>query len=206
MPKILYNVPNMLSFYRIVCVPVLAGFFFIEKMVPGFGGIATFINCFLFFWACISDLADGMIARYTGQTSTFGKFIDHASDKILIGGVLMLLVAFDRLTDFWIIPALIIFLREILVAGLREFLGQYNVAVPVSWMGKSKTAVQMFAMGFLMAGNYGPSVVPHSLLTGYITFLIATAMTVISGWDYLKAGLQTLKKLEEEKTPEVSPS
>lgn len=195
LPKAFYNLPNLLSFYRIACVPVLLFFFYIG------GSTATWINCFLFFWACISDLADGMIARRTGQTSVFGQFIDHASDKILIGGVLLLLLAFDRLTGLWIIPALIIYVREILVAGLREFLGQYNVAVPVSWMGKMKTAVQMFAMGFIMAGDYGPDLVPYSMQIGYVAFIAATFMTVVSGWDYLKAGLDTLKRLETEASP-----
>src|ERR1700677_5010199 len=107
MPKFLYNLPNLLSFYRIAVVPVLTLFFFIG------GPEATWINAFLFFWACISDYADGVIARSTGQTSVFGKFIDHTSDKILIGGVLLLLVAFHRLEGIWIICALIIFSREI---------------------------------------------------------------------------------------------
>jgi cardiolipin synthase len=161
--------------------------------------MATWINVFLFFWACVSDYLDGVIARKSGQVSVFGKFIDHTSDKILIGGVLLLLVAFGKLTGIWLVFALIIFLREILVSGLREFLGQYNVAVPVSWMGKFKTAVQMFGCGFVMAGNYGSALVPHSYEIGLFGFFAATVMTVLSGWDYLKAGLETLQKLEAEK-------
>jgi cardiolipin synthase len=198
MPK-LYNIPNLLSFYRIAVVPVLTLFFFIEKYFPGLGAVATWINVFFFFWACVSDYLDGVIARSTGQSSVFGKFIDHTSDKILIGGVLLLLVAFGRLTGIWIVFALIIFSREILVAGLREFLGQYKVDVPISWLGKWKTAVQMFASGFVMAGDYGSSLVPHSYGIGLFAFLIATVMTVLSGWDYLKAGLETLHELDAEK-------
>lgn len=197
MPKGIFSLPNLLSMYRIAVIPVLLFFFYIG------GETATWINCFLFFWACITDFADGMVARYTNQTTTFGKFIDHASDKILIGGVLLLLIAFDLLTGLWLIPALIIFLREILVSGLREFLGQYNVAVPVSWMGKWKTAVQMVASGFLMSGEYGEKLVPHAHLIGLTALVLATVMTVLSGWDYLKAGFATLQKIEAEKTPEV---
>lgn len=194
MPKILFNIPNLLSLYRIICLPLLTLFFFIG------GAMATWINVFLFFWACVSDYLDGVIARKTGQISIFGKFIDHTSDKILIGGVLLLLVAFGRITGIWIVFALIIFVREILVSGLREFLGQYNVAVPVSWMGKLKTAVQMFASGFIMAGDYGQALIPHAYGIGLLAFFLATVMTVVSGWDYLRAGLDTLKKLETEKT------
>ncbi len=197
MPKFVFNIPNLLSFYRIIVVPLLTLFFFIG------GPVATWIAVFLFFWACVSDYLDGAIARRTGQSSIFGKFIDHTSDKILIGSVLMLLVAFGQLNGVWILCALIIFIREILVSGLREFLGQYNVAVPVKWMGKWKTAVQMFASGFVMAGNYGPKLVPHSYAIGKGAFLIATLMTVISGWDYLNAGIKTLRRLETEKAQSV---
>ena len=193
MPKFLYNIPNMLSFYRIAVVPVLTLLFFFDNAVT------TWINVFLFFWACVYDYLDGVIARSTGQTSVFGKFIDHTSDKILIGSVLLLLVAFGRLTGVWIVLALIIFTREILIAGLREFLGQYKVDVPISWMGKFKTAVQMFASGFLMAGIYGDAFIPHAYDIGKFAFLIATVMTVLSGWAYLKAGLETLHKLDAEK-------
>ena len=193
MPKFLYNIPNLLSFYRIAVVPVLTALFFFDSAV------ATWINVFLFFWACVSDYLDGVIARKTGQSTIFGKFIDHTSDKILIGGVLILLVAFGRLTGVWIVLALIIFTREIMVAGLRDFLGQYKIDVPISWMGKWKTAVQMFASGFVMAGDYGPSLVPHAYAIGLFAFVIATVMTVVSGWDYLKAGIETLRRLDAEK-------
>ena len=187
------NIPNMLSAYRIVLVPILAYFFFVG------GETATWINVVLFFFACLSDYFDGAIARSTGESTTFGKFLDATSDKILIGSVLLLLIAFNRITGIWIVPALIIFIREILVSGLREFLGQYNVAVPVTWIGKWKTAVQMFASGFLMAGEYGPSVVPHSVEIGLVAFVIATIMTLISGADYLIAGIKTVKEIDSKR-------
>jgi len=194
MPKFLFNVPNMLSLYRIAVLPILTVFFFIG------GEWATWVNIFFFFWACVSDYLDGVIARYTNQSSIFGKFIDHTSDKIMIGGVLFLLVAFGLIHGIWIACALIIFTREILISGLREFLGQYKVDVPISWMGKWKTAVQMFASGFLMAGPvYGPEFIPGAYYIGEFAFLIATIMTVLSGWAYMKAGLDTLQRLEAEK-------
>ena len=194
MVKALFNIPNLLSLYRIAVIPVLTLFFFIG------GPVATWINVTIFFFACISDYLDGVIARSTGQTSIFGKFLDATSDKILIGGVLLLLVAFDRLTGVWIIPALIIFLREILVAGLREFLGLYNVSVPISRLGKWKAAVQMIASGFLIAGDYGAALVPYSLEIGLTVFLAATVMTAVSGWNYVSAGIETIRRLDAEKS------
>jgi cardiolipin synthase len=198
--KSIANIPNLLSFYRIAVVPVIAFFFFVADAGVAWMSpmTAIWINITLFFFACWSDYFDGVIARRTGQSTVFGQFIDHASDKIMIGGIMLLLIAFGRLTEYWIIPALIIYIREILVAGLREFLGQYNIAVPVSWMGKWKTAVQMFSSGFLIAGDYGDALIPHAHDIGLWSFLAAMVMTVVSGWDYLRAGLSTLRKLEKK--------
>ena len=187
------HIPNFLSAYRIAVVPVMTLLFFIG------GETATWINVVLFFFACVSDYLDGVIARSQGYTSVFGKFLDSTSDKILIGSVMLLLVAFDRLTGLWIIPALIIFSREILVAGLREFLGLYKISVPISMMGKLKAAVQMIASGFLVAGEYGYKLVPHSMEIGLGVFLIAALMTLISGYDYLQAGIKTIRELDEKK-------
>jgi len=193
MSKFKRNIPNMLSAYRIALVPIMTVLFFIG------GETATWINVVLFFFACWSDYFDGVIARSQGYTSVFGKFLDATSDKILIGSVMLLLIAFDRLTGFWIIPALMIFIREILVSGLREFLGQYNISVPISRMGKIKTLIQMTASGFLIAGEYGPHIVPYSMEFGLTIFLIASIITVVSGYAYLKAGIKTINELDKKK-------
>ena len=192
MSKLMYNTPNLLSAYRIAIIPILTLFFYIG------GETATWINVVIFFFACVSDYLDGVIARSTGQTSIYGKFLDATADKIMIGGVLILLVAFDRLTGIWIIPALIIFIREILVSGLREFLGLYKISVPISRTGKLKTLSQMTACGFIMAGDYGSALIPYSYEFGLFALLVATFMTVLSGWEYMKAGLKTIHKLDAE--------
>ena len=147
------------------------------------------INVFFFFWACISDYLDGVIARSTGQSSVFGKFIDHTSDKILIGGVLFLLVAFHRLTGIWIVFALIIFTREILVAGLREFLGGLRVSLPVSQLAKWKTTLQLIALGALILAGALPQW-PWVHSVGLAALWGAAILTCITGWDYLRVGLK----------------
>ena len=190
--RIMFNVPNLLSMYRIACVPVIMLLSFFD------GPVATWVNVFIFFWACISDLLDGIIARKTGQITVLGRFLDATSDKILVGGVLLILICFDKITGVWMIPALIIFVREIFISGLREFLGLYKISVPVSWMGKWKATVQMAASGFLMAGEYGESVVPHSIFIGKILLLAATVLTALSAWDYMKKGYETIRSLEEK--------
>jgi cardiolipin synthase len=191
MAKVMYNIPNLLSAYRIAVVPLITVCFYID------GYLAIWTATWLFFAACWSDYFDGVIARRMGQTSAIGKFLDSSADKVLVGGIMLLLVGFHRLTGIWIAAALIIFVREILIAGLREFMAFQNVDVPVSWMGKWKAAVQMVASGFLIAGEYGENVVPHSMAIGYALFLVATIMTVVSGWDYLKKGYETMISMDD---------
>ncbi len=192
MDKLKRNIPNLLSAYRIVAVPVLLAFFFVGTEQ------AIWTNTIIFFIACWTDYFDGVIARRNNYSSVFGKFLDATSDKILIGSVLLMLIAFERLTGYWIIPALLIFVRELLVSGLREFLGQYKISVPISWAGKCKTAVQMLASGFLIAGDYGYKIVPYSMEIGLGIFVVATILTLVSGFAYLKIGLKTINIIDAE--------
>lgn len=186
------QIPNMLSAYRIAVVPFLTFFFYIGTET------AIWINCALFFIACWSDYFDGKIARKTGYVSAFGKFIDTTSDKVLIGCVLMLLIAFGRITDYWVIPALILFTREIVITNLRGVMGVYKVVVESTWTGKYKALAQMVASGFLMAGEFGPKIVPHSMEIGKVALLVATILSIVSGWDYIKAGISVIRKADRE--------
>jgi cardiolipin synthase len=135
------NIANLLTLFRILIIPVLVALFFIP------GPIATWSAVVLFVVAAITDFFDGYFARALNQVSAFGKFLDPIADKLIVTVTLFLLVAFDRLEGLWIIPALIILIREVLIAGLREFLGPYKVTVPVSKTAKWKTTVQLFAIG-----------------------------------------------------------
>lgn len=191
-----YNIPNMLCYFRLAVIPFMILFFYFDNAVT------AWINVVLFGLAGASDFFDGRIARATGQTTIFGKFLDASTDKMLVGAALMLLLAFGRLSGFWILPAIIIYLREILISGVREFMGLYNVNVPISKLGKWKLTVQMFFIGFLIAGEYGEMLIPHAFLIGKIGFLFAAVITVISGWDYVKKAWQTLDTLDENKVTE----
>jgi cardiolipin synthase len=194
-PSIVFNVPNLLCYYRIVIIPVMVGLFYFDNAVT------AWLNVFLFALAGLSDFLDGKIARATGQTTLLGKFLDSSTDKMLIGALLMMLVAFDRLDGVWIIPAMIIFLREILIAGVREFMALYNVIVPISKMGKWKMTIQMFFIGFLIAGEYGEMLIPYAYDIGKIGFLFATVITVTSGYDYMRQAWKTIQEIDgKEKT------
>ncbi|HEX2752246.1 MAG TPA: CDP-alcohol phosphatidyltransferase family protein [Alphaproteobacteria bacterium] len=190
--SMLLSIPNLLCYYRLALIPVMGYLFYVDTVW------ATWLNIFLWSLAGLSDFLDGRIARATGQTSIFGKFLDASTDKLLVGTALMLLIAFDRLEGVWIIPAIIIYLREILISGVREFMALYNVVVPISLLGKWKLTIQMLFMGFLIGGEHGEMYVPYAYDIGKYGFLLATAITVISGWDYVAGAWKTIRKIDEE--------
>jgi len=190
--SMLLSVPNLLCYYRLALIPVMSYLFYVDT------AWAAWLNIFLWTLAGLTDFLDGRIARATGQTSIFGKFLDSSTDKLLVGTALMLLIAFDRLEGVWIIPAVIIYLREILISGVREFMALYNVVVPISLLGKWKLTIQMLFMGFLIGGEYGELYVPYAYDIGKYGFLLATAITVISGWDYVAGAWKTIRKIDEE--------
>jgi cardiolipin synthase (CMP-forming) len=194
MSSTMYNIPNMLCYFRVLVIPVMIALFYFD------GPTAAWINTVLFSLAGLSDFLDGRIARATNQTTLLGKFLDSSTDKMLVGAALMLVVAFGRLDGLWITAAIIIFLREILIAGIREFMALYNVIVPISKLGKWKATIQMVALGFIFAGPYGDGLIPHAFDIGKFLFFIATIITVVSGWDYMKKGFETMKALDNTKT------
>jgi len=190
--KTLTGTANILTMTRIVLIPIMIALFYIP------GPIAAWTNLFLFAIAGITDFFDGYIARNNNETSAFGKFLDSIADKLVVIIILIMLIAFDRLEGLWVLPAAIIVSREILVSGLREFLGPYNIQVHVTKLAKWKTTVQMVTMGFLIAGDYGYDLVPYALEIGRYGLTIAAILTVITGWSYLKAGFETIEELDKK--------
>lgn len=196
----LRHLPNILTISRIVLLPVLIGLFYVP------GADAAWAALWIYTFCAITDFFDGYLARKFGSTSGFGTFLDPISDKILVVSLLMALAAFDRLEGFWVIPAIVILAREFLISGLREYLGPQNVKVPVSRLAKWKTGFQMTALGFLIIGDYGDatmqavfgfvfrdSQIVGALLTGQLLLTLAAIITLITGWNYLKAGIAHIK-------------
>ena len=130
--------------------------------------------------ACITDFFDGYLARARGEISRFGRFLDPVADKLLIASVILMLCAFDRISGFAILAALVILCREILVSGLREFLATLRTGLPVSGLAKWKTTIQMFALGFLIVGTEAPDWIP-AIMIGEIGLWAAAALTLITG-------------------------
>lgn len=198
-PKGVFSIPNMLCYFRVAYLPVMVLLFYLDDFWQAENiSWPAWTNVILFTLAGLSDFLDGKVARLLKQETLLGKFLDSSTDKMVVGVALLCLVAFDRLDGIWIIPALIIYLREILISGMREFMALYNVSVPVTWMAKWKLTIQMLFIGFLIAGDYGDALVPHALAIGKAGFLVATVLTVWSGWDYMRIGWKTIKSLEAE--------
>ena len=179
----LFTLPNLLTLLRIVAiVPIVALFYVDERGGPwaAFG---------LFAAAGITDWFDGYLARATGQVSKLGRFLDPIADKLLVAAVILMLVATGGLAGLAVLPGLVILIREITVSGLREYLAEVQVSVPVSNLAKWKTAIQMVALGVLIIGDAGPASLP-TVFVGEVLIWIAAGLTLITGFDYLRAGLK----------------
>ncbi len=183
----LYSLPNILTISRILAIPLIVALFWIE------GDTVRWATMALFTLAGVTDYFDGMLARSMGRISNLGRFLDPVADKLLVSALLIMLVWSGDISGLVILPALVILCREILVSGLREFLAGIKVGVPVSSLAKWKTGVQMVALGFLIVGTAGP-VFWHPELTttalGETLLWIAALLTLITGYDYLQAGLK----------------
>lgn len=188
----LWNIPNALTLFRIAIIPVLVFLFYMET------AWAIWSALILYILAAVTDFFDGWIARRTNQMSAFGRFLDPIADKLFVAAILVLLAGFDRLPGLWLVPAIVILMREILIAGLREFLGPYKVTLPVSKLAKWKTGAQMTAIGFLMIGAHGDVILPYTLLIGQCGLVCAAFLTVITGWDYMKQGIRTIRDLDAQ--------
>ncbi len=177
------SLPNIITLVRIFLIPLIIFLMYVPTETTAWLALT------LYTVACASDYLDGYLARKMNEVSDIGKFLDPIADKIMIGSLLIALAAIDRLDGIWVVPAIVILVREFLVSGLREYLGPKNVTLPVSQMAKWKTTLQMIALGFLVMGDYGNDVLPFTLLIGQIGLTIAAVLTVTTGWNYMKAGL-----------------
>ncbi|MDE2384624.1 MAG: CDP-diacylglycerol--glycerol-3-phosphate 3-phosphatidyltransferase [Alphaproteobacteria bacterium] len=176
--------PNVLTYGRIVAVPVLAALLI-------YGGItARWVAVAIYVAAAITDFFDGYLARLWKQQSALGRMLDPIADKVLVSVVLLVLAADGILVGGSMWAAIIITAREVLVSGLREFLMELRVSVPVTKIAKWKTTVQLISIGFLIAGPAGDALVPIITYAGIVLLWIAAALTLYTGYDYFRAGLR----------------
>lgn len=186
-----FNLPNMLTYFRILCVPLLA-LCFLNPHAFASGTQARWTALVIFALASITDWFDGYLARAWNQTSNIGRMLDPIADKLLVSVSLLLLAADPARTILgWTLwAAIIILCREILVSGLREYLAALKVSVPVSRLAKWKTTVQMLAIGVLLVGPALDRIWAYSTKSGIVLLWIAALLTLYTGYDYFRAGLK----------------
>jgi len=176
------TVPTMLTLLRIALVPVLVLFFYLPF------GWSNFACVTIFVLAAVTDIADGYIARKTGQMSRFGEFLDPVADKIMVATALILLVQRQGSHEaIFAVAAAVIVGREITISALREWMAEIGERslVSVSWVGKTKTGFQMTAISFLLYhDNMG--FIPTALI-GELLLYLAAILTLWSMWSYLQS-------------------
>jgi cardiolipin synthase len=182
------SLPNLLTLSRICVIPVLLALLYFHSP------LTRWIALILFAFAGLTDYLDGYLARHRGEVSAFGRFLDPIADKLLVSAMIVMLVAIDQIVGLVVVPAIVILCREILVSGLREYLAEIRVPLPVSRLAKWKTVLQMIALGFLIVGDSAsPAGWPVDAI-GNTGLWIAAVLTLITGYDYLIRGLQHVNR------------
>jgi cardiolipin synthase len=182
----LSSLPNVLTLSRIFAVPLLV------LLMWDAGWLGYTLAFALFCVAGITDYFDGYLARSAGTVSKLGQFLDPIADKIMVAAVIVMLVATGVVRGLEVVAAIVILLREIAVSGLREYLAGVQVSVPVSKLAKWKTTFQMVAIGALILAGVGdqlPWFLPAKPV-GDACLWAAAALTLITGYDYLRVGLK----------------
>jgi len=180
------NLPNALTWIRIVAIPLIVVVFFLP-----FGWSAP-IAGLLFALAGVTDYFDGYLARRMGQTSRFGAFLDPVADKLIVATALVLIVQRDPEIYLAVVAAIIIG-REITVSALREWMSEIGASakVSVTWFGKWKTTMQIFGISMML---YEQPIGPIPIYqTGIVLLLIAAALTILSMLDYLRSAWPSLR-------------
>jgi cardiolipin synthase len=182
-----FNLPTLLTWARIVAIPLIVGVYALPLDAPTRNLIATA----MFIAFAITDWADGWLARRLNQTSSFGAFLDPVADKFLVCAALLVLVELDRVNA---LGALVIIGREIAISALREWMAQIGAArsVAVHMLGKVKTTVQMVAIPFLLYDGALFGVV-DTRIWGTVLIYAAAVLTIWSMIYYLQKALPEIR-------------
>jgi CDP-diacylglycerol--glycerol-3-phosphate 3-phosphatidyltransferase len=191
-PARISSAPNLLGVARILATPVVCALILVAT--PG-TGLAAFV---IFALAALTDWADGWLARRRDEVSPLGVFMDLTADKVLVAGVLVAMVEVGLLPT-WMVATIVV--REIVISGVRQVAAAANVVIPARPLGKSKTATTLAGMAILLlawdAATGGPLAGTGAGVAldtvGYWVMVVATLLTVVSGWDYLRGALPILR-------------
>ena len=190
------KIPNILTIGRIIIVP----FFVISFFLPGFYG--EIIPFLLFILASFTDFLDGLLARLYKEESKLGELLDPIADKIIVSTALILLVMNNTIQNYEVIAAIIILTREILISGLREFLSNVQIKMPVSSLAKVKTFIQMFSIAILLTGETGNKIINfedyNAQTVGIILLWLSAFLTLYTGYDYVRKGIDHIISEDEK--------
>ena len=191
-----FKIPNILTIGRIIIVP----FFVVSFFLPGiYGEIIPFL---LFILASFTDFLDGLLARLYKEESKLGELLDPIADKIIVSAALILLVMNGTIQNYEVIAAIIILTREILISGLREFLGKVQVQMPVTSLAKVKTFIQMFSIAILLTGETGNTILNfedyNAQTVGIILLWLSAFLTLYTGYDYVRKGIDHIISEDEK--------
>lgn len=178
------SLPNLLTYGRIAAVPMVVGCLHVGTPTARWAALGIFSV------AAITDFFDGYLARAWQQQSPLGRMLDQIADKLLVAACLLMLCAVNTITGFSVWAAVVILCREMLVSGLREFLAELRVSVPVTQLAKYKTTAQLISLGFLLAGPAGETVLPGNVNIGLTLLWLSAIVTLYTGYDYFRAGLR----------------
>jgi cardiolipin synthase len=186
-PAMFFTVPTLLTWARIVAIPLIVGVFELPLDVATRNMAATV----LFIVVALTDWADGYLARRLNQTSSFGAFLDPVADKFLVSASLLILVQLDRLDA---LVALVIIGREIAISALREWMAQIGASrsVAVHMLGKVKTTVQLIAIPFLLYDGHLFGII-DTHLWGTVLIYLAAVLTIWSMIYYLRRALPEIR-------------
>jgi len=182
------SLANLLTYGRIAAVPAVAACLFGVTIYEA-GLWLRWVALAIFVVAALTDWLDGWAARAYGGHSALGRMLDPIADKLLVGASLLMLAADETIRGWSLWAAVVILCREILVSGLREFLAELRVSVPVSRLAKWKTTLQLIAIGFLLAGPAGDVILPGTTHIGLTLLWTSAVLTLYTGFDYFRAGL-----------------
>ena len=180
----MYSLPNLLTISRIVVIPVI----FLSMYIHS--AFWAMLAAILFIVAAITDYFDGYFARARNETSAFGRLLDPIADKLLVSSALVVILVNNMVSPISYIPVVVILCREILVSGLREFLAEVRVGMPVTRLAKWKTAFQMTALSMILVGYCF-----HT--PGVILLWVAGVLTFITGYQYFQKSLDYIRSTEK---------
>lgn len=173
------NWPIFLTLSRILSIPIIFVGLWVDTKSGRWCAATTFMV------ACATDYVDGWLARSFGQVTRFGEFLDPIADKLLVGSTLLLLAGFGHITGHVLIPACIILCREIVISGLREWLAGVQQHLPVSFMAKWKTTLQLGSIVLILLGH--PDTIGDPLhVIGVWGLYAAAGLTLLTGIIYVK--------------------